>query len=201
MTVKSEAVLLAHQDRFGQPGKLFRAPARVNLIGEHTDYTGGLVMPMAIDFHTVAVIGPRHDDRMMFYSENYKEETVVEKNDLKLGRRGHWSDYPAGVAWSLQMEGIEFGGFNMTLAGDVPLGAGLSSSASVEVAVAMAIQDFAGTTLPLEEGCDALPAGGERICRSEERNHGPVCGRRGRGAPRDDAGYTLAQIRSSAASR
>jgi galactokinase len=150
MTGKSGAVLLAHQDRFGQPGTLFRAPARVNLIGEHTDYTGGLVMPMAIDFHTTAVISPRHDDRMIFYSENYKEETTVEKNDLKLGRRGHWSDYPAGVAWSLQAEGIDFGGFNMTLAGDVPLGAGLSSSASVEVAAAMAIQDFAGATLPLE---------------------------------------------------
>jgi galactokinase len=151
MKVRNETVQLAHEGRFGQAGRLFRAPARVNLIGEHTDYTGGLVMPMAIDFHTTAVISPREDDRMMFYSENYKAETFFEKADLERGRRGHWSDYPAGVAWSLRKEGVEFGGFNMTLAGDVPLGAGLSSSASVEVAAAMAIQAFAGVSLPLEK--------------------------------------------------
>jgi galactokinase len=151
MKVKNEAVLLAHQNRFGQQGKLFEAPARVNLIGEHTDYTGGFVMPMAIDFHTSAVISPREDDRMLFYSENYKAEAVFEKEDLERGRREHWSDYPAGVAWSLRKEGVEFGGFNMTLVGDVPLGAGLSSSASVEVATAMAIQALAGVSLPLEK--------------------------------------------------
>lgn len=151
MKVENEAVVLAHQNRFGQPGRLFQAPARVNLIGEHTDYTGGFVMPMAIGFHTTAAISPRDDGRMLFYSENYKEETSFEAGDLERGRRGHWSDYPAGVAWSLRKEGVAFGGFNMTLAGDVPLGAGLSSSASVEVATAMAIQAFAGVSLPLEK--------------------------------------------------
>ncbi|HEX2917762.1 MAG TPA: galactokinase family protein, partial [Edaphobacter sp.] len=133
------------------PGKLFRAPARVNLIGEHTDYTGGLVMPMAIDFQTAAAISRRDDERLMFYSQNYGEETVVELGSLDSGRRGHWSDYPAGVAWSLRKEGIRFKGFYMTLAGDVPLGAGLSSSASVEVAVAMAILHLSGSSLPLEK--------------------------------------------------
>jgi len=150
MKVKNEAVLLAHQNRFGQQGRLFQAPARVNLIGEHTDYTGGFVMPMAIGFHTAAVISPREDDRMLFYSENYKAESVFEKEDLERGRRDHWSDYPAGVAWSLRKEGVKFGGFDMTLVGDVPLGAGLSSSASVEVATAMAIQALAGVSLPLK---------------------------------------------------
>jgi galactokinase len=108
-------------------------------------------MPMAIDFHTVAVISPRGDERLMFYSENYEQETFIEIPSLEGGRRGHWSDYPAGVAWSLRKEGVEFGGFNMTLAGDVPLGAGLSSSASIEVAVAMAIQAMADEHLPLEK--------------------------------------------------
>jgi galactokinase len=150
MKVTNEAAQLAHEERFGQRGRLFRAPARVNLIGEHTDYTGGLVMPMAIDFHTVAVISPRGDERLMFYSENYEQETFIEIPGLEGGRRGHWSDYPAGIAWSLRKEGVEFGGFNMTLAGDVPLGAGLSSSASIEVAVAMAIQAMADERLPLE---------------------------------------------------
>lgn len=151
MKLKGETVQLAHQERFGHPGLAFQAPARVNLIGEHTDYTGGLVMPMAIGFHTTAVISLRDDDRMMFYSENYKQETVFEPSDLERGRRGHWSDYPAGVAWSLRKESIQFGGFNMTLSGDVPLGAGLSSSASIEVAAAMAILSIAGTTLPLKK--------------------------------------------------
>ncbi|HEY2040685.1 MAG TPA: galactokinase [Edaphobacter sp.] len=151
MMLKSEAVQLAHEKRFGLSGRSFRAPARVNLIGEHTDYTGGLVMPMAIGFHTVAIISPREDDRMLFHSENYKQETVFEPGDLDRGRRGHWSDYPAGVAWSLRKEGVKFGGFNMTLSGDVPLGAGLSSSASIEVATAMAILSIAGSTLPLKK--------------------------------------------------
>lgn len=146
-----EAVQIAHEDRFRQTGKLFRAPARVNLIGEHTDYTGGLVMPMAIGFQTVAVVSAREDQRLMFYSHNYKEETFIEIKNLDHGRRGHWSDYPAGVAWSLQKQGVSLRGFNMSLAGDVPLGAGLSSSASVEVAAAMAILYLGGATLPLEK--------------------------------------------------
>jgi galactokinase len=108
-------------------------------------------MPMAIGFQTVAAISRRQDERLIFYSRNYNEETVVELRDLEQGRRGHWSDYPAGVAWSLRKEGIDLAGFNMTLAGDVPLGAGLSSSASVEVAAAMAMLYLSGSTLPLEK--------------------------------------------------
>ncbi|QHS51274.1 galactokinase [Edaphobacter sp. 12200R-103] len=149
MKLTDKAVQTAHEDHFGQPGKLFRAPARVNLIGEHTDYTGGLVMPMAIDFQTIAVISPREDKRLAFYSHNYGEETIFDLKSLERGRQGHWSDYPAGVAWSLWKEGIRFGGFNITLSGDVPLGAGLSSSASVEVAAAMAILSLSESTLPL----------------------------------------------------
>jgi len=151
MTLRNEEVQTAHQDRFGHAAKLFRAPARVNVIGEHTDYTGGLVMPMAIDFQTVSAISGRDDELLVFYSRNYGEETVTEIEGLDRGRRGHWSDYPAGVAWSLRKEGIRFKGFNMTLAGDVPLGAGLSSSASVEVAAALAILHLSGSSLPLEK--------------------------------------------------
>lgn len=144
-------LLAKHQDRYGATGKIFRAPGRVNLIGEHTDYTGGFVMPMAIGFHTTALVSSRPDHRMVFYSENYGEEVSLEPGDLERGRREHWSDYPAGVAWSLRQEGIAFGGFHMTLSGNVPLGAGLSSSASVEVAAVMAILSLAGQDLPLEK--------------------------------------------------
>lgn len=150
MTVEIEKVLRSHSERFGAEGRVFSAPARVNLIGEHTDYTGGLVMPMAIGFRTVAVISPRQDGRAVFFSANYGEEVSFETTTLDRSPRGHWSDYPAGVLWSLRQEGIEVSGFSMTLAGDVPLGAGLSSSASVEVAAAMAILAEAKVLLPLK---------------------------------------------------
>jgi galactokinase len=151
MRVNEEEALRLHRQKFGQDGRTFAAPARVNLIGEHTDYTGGFVMPLAIDFSTQAVISPRNDDRAVFYSANYKEETVFEIASLAREPRGHWSDYPAGVLWSVLREGIAIPGFSMTLVGDVPLGAGLSSSASVEVATAMALLSEAGVKLPLQK--------------------------------------------------
>jgi galactokinase len=150
MKVDREEALRVHRRRFGQVGRVFAAPARVNLIGEHTDYTGGFVMPMAIDFKTVAVVSGREDGHMAFYSANYDEEVVFDGARVERAPRRNWSDYPAGVLWSLQQEGISLRGFNMSLAGDIPLGAGLSSSASVEVATAMALLGLAGVKLPLE---------------------------------------------------
>lgn len=150
MNVEWEEALRAHRQRFGQVGRFFAGPARVNLIGEHTDYTGGFVMPMAIDFETIAVVSPREDGRAVFYSANYGEEVVFDDARLQRAPRRHWSDYPAGVLWSLQQEGIFPRGFNMSLAGNIPLGAGLSSSASVEVATVVALLGLAGVTLPLE---------------------------------------------------
>ncbi len=154
MKVDEGAALGVHLAHFGADsgakGKLFAAPARVNLIGEHTDYTGGLVMPMAIGFRTIAVLSPRQDGRAVFYSWNVEDEFSVEVAAVGLARRGEWSDYPAGVLWALAQAGVEVGGFNMTLWGDVPLGAGLSSSASVEVATAMALLDYVGVELPIE---------------------------------------------------
>jgi len=143
-------VLGSHRERFGATGRAYSAPARVNLIGEHTDYTGGLVMPMAIGFCTVASVSPRNDGRAVFYSENYGEEICFETTTLERSPRGHWSDYAAGVLWSLRREGVNVGGFSMTLEGDVPLGAGLSSSASIEVAAAVAMLSLAGVKLPLK---------------------------------------------------
>ena len=151
MKLNETEVLRAHQQRFGRGGEVFAAPARVNLIGEHTDYTGGLVMPMAIGFSTVAVVSSREDGRAFFYSENYGEEASFEISTLKREPRGNWSDYPAGVLWSLMQEGIKVSGFNMNLKGDVPLGSGLSSSASIEVATAMALLSHAKAELPLEK--------------------------------------------------
>jgi galactokinase len=151
MKVEKEEALRRHKQHFGRPGQVFAAPARVNLIGEHTDYTGGFVMPMAIDFQTVAVVSGREDGRAVFYSANYDEEVGFEIASLAKMPGGKWSDYPAGVLWSLCKEGVSVGGFSMSLMGDVPLGAGLSSSASVEVATAMALLDHAKAELPLEK--------------------------------------------------
>src|SRR5271168_2749733 len=124
MKVEKERALQEHRLRFGHEGHIYAAPARVNLIGEHTDYTGGLVMPLAIDFCTRAVVSSRDDNRAVFYSANYSEEAGFEIASLAREPRGHWSDYPAGVLWSILQEGIAIGGFSITLAGDVPLGAG-----------------------------------------------------------------------------
>ncbi|MEO6983275.1 MAG: galactokinase [Edaphobacter sp.] len=151
MKLDAVGTLRGHRQRYGRTGQIYAAPARVNLIGEHTDYTGGLVMPMAIDFRTLATISPREDGQAVFYSANYQEEASFEIASLGRTPREHWSDYPAGVLWSLREAGVVVGGFNMSLVGNVPEGAGLSSSASIEVATAMALLGMAGVTLSLEE--------------------------------------------------
>jgi galactokinase len=108
-------------------------------------------MPMAIGFKTIAVVSAREDGRAVFYSANYDDEVSLEIASLPREPVGRWSDYPAGVLWSLRQEGVSIGGFDMTLTGDVPLGAGLSSSASVEVVTAMALLAHVGIELPLEK--------------------------------------------------
>src|SRR5271170_6742394 len=84
----------------GEPGVRCAAPGRVNLIGEHTDYSGGFVMPVAIDFRTVATIRPRNDAQIMLSSENMGEQVSYSSDPLPTTARKHWSDYPMGVAWS-----------------------------------------------------------------------------------------------------
>ena len=124
------------------------APGRVNLIGEHTDYSGGFVMPAAIDFRTIATIRPRVDGRILLSSKNMGEQ-FVSADPLPAAARKHWSDYPMGVAWSLAQEGVRLGGFELSLEGNVPLGAGLSSSASIEVATALLCWNLPAPRLPL----------------------------------------------------
>jgi len=158
-----------HQERFQTAPELFIAPGRVNLIGEHTDYADGFVMPAAIDFATLAAISARRDKQAVIYSENYGEE--VSRHFDAIGTRGqhHWSDYPLGVLATLQQEGIPVPGFNLTIYGNVPPGAGLSSSASIEVASMLAMLHLAGTSLPPEKV--AL------LCQRAENNYvGAPCG-------------------------
>jgi galactokinase len=128
-----------HLSRFKVEPEIFAAPGRVNLIGEHTDYAEGFVMPAAIDFATLAGISPRTDGKIAIYSENYSEECAFDAAALPVSAGQHWSDYPLGVIATLTGEGHRMTGFSLSLFGDVPLGSGLSSSAAIEVATAVAV--------------------------------------------------------------
>jgi galactokinase len=126
------------------------APARVNLLGEHTDYTGGLVLPMAIPFATHVTITPRADNLYVFTSELFPEPVTIDRDD-RSPARGLWTDYPVGVLRQLQLRGIHPPAFDLHLTGNVPFAAGLSSSASVEVASIMAMLALADVSLSIED--------------------------------------------------
>ncbi len=140
-----------HFKHFGGDPRLFLAPGRVNLIGEHTDYSGGFVMPAAIDFGTFASASLRRDQRTEIWSENFAEGVTFGPGEVPETRVGHWSDYPLGVAWALRQAGVEVPPYSLTLQGDVPLGAGLSSSASIEVATAFALLSLTGAKMSRNE--------------------------------------------------
>ncbi len=143
------AVLRAqHFARYHAEPAIFVAPGRVNLIGEHTDYAEGFVMPVAIDFATLAAISPRSDGKIVLYSENYSEEKTFDAAALPTAPSKHWSDYPIGVAVILAGEGQKIPGFSLSIWGDVPLGSGLSSSAALEVVTGLAITSLTGVTYP-----------------------------------------------------
>jgi len=158
-----------HAARFHAEPAIFIAPGRVNLIGEHTDYAEGFVMPAAIDFATLAGISPRSDGKIVLYSENFGEERTFCADALPAQAQHHWSDYPIGVVSILAGEGLRIPGFSLSLWGDVPPSSGLSSSASVEVATALAVVSLLGVTYP-----GAVLA---RLCqRAENEFVGANCG-------------------------
>ncbi len=125
--------------KFGGEARIFRAPGRVNLIGEHTDYNDGFVLPSAIGFYTYVAAGKRPDCELIAYSDLYEEEIALSLEELSGPPRRHWSDFIRGPAAILQQAGYRLSGTNLAIHGEVPLGAGLSSSASLEVAVALAL--------------------------------------------------------------
>ena len=137
-----------HTDRFEAEPAIYAAPGRVNLIGEHTDYAEGFVMPAAINFATLAGISPRVDGKIAIFSENYGQVRYFDAAELPAKAGKHWSDYPLGVISILAGQGNTIPGFSLSLWGDVPLGSGLSSSAAVEVATALAVTGLLGVTYP-----------------------------------------------------
>ena len=135
-----------HKERFGAEPMVFVAPGRVNLIGEHTDYAEGFVMPAAINFATLAGISPRSDGKIGIYSENQGEEKVFD--GVQQNRINHWTDYPMGVVAILAGEGHKIPGFNLSIWSDVPMSSGLSSSAALEVSTALALLGQIGASYP-----------------------------------------------------
>ncbi len=149
-----ERVIGAFRARFGaEPGLLVRAPGRVNLIGEHTDYNDGFVLPIAIDRAVWIALRPRADRRLRVRSEDYDAEAELKLDALRHARDG-WADYVTGVAWGLDTAGHPLTGWDGVMGGDVPRAAGLSSSAAVELAVLRAFAAAGG--LPWDPRAMAL---------------------------------------------
>ncbi|MBC6113134.1 galactokinase [Pedobacter fastidiosus] len=118
-----------------------RSPGRINIIGEHTDYNGGFVMPAAIDKAIYLGVSKREDDEIHLYAEDFKQTHTANINSLEPSKKG-WPNYILGVADQIQKRGYKIGGFNLYIDGDVPPGAGLSSSAAVECATAFALDQL-----------------------------------------------------------
>jgi len=133
---------------FGTETRIFRAPGRVNLIGEHTDYNDGFVMPAAIGFYTWVAAARRSDNTVEAYSDHFDEKIALSLDSLAGPPRRHWSDFVRGVAATLQGAGHRLSGANLVIHGEVPLGAGLSSSASLEIATGLALTSTAGEAVP-----------------------------------------------------
>jgi len=138
----------AFERRFGARPRIFRAPGRTNLIGEHTDYNEGYVLPVAIDRATWAAIAARSDRELHVHSEYFSETVGFSLDDASPAARQHWSDYLRGVALMMGRAGCRVIGADLLIRSDVPLGAGVSSSASLEVATAMALVAISGCEIP-----------------------------------------------------
>ena len=146
MTTHAELSEVFQKSFSGRP-RICRAPGRVNLIGEHTDHNEGFVMPAAIDFSTWVAIAPRNDRRVVVRSENFSETVELDLDEPPERGRGHWSDYPFGVALEMDRAGQRLDGANILVRGEVPIGSGLSSSAAIEVATGYALLDLAGAKI------------------------------------------------------
>lgn len=140
-TVISTIVTDLFSQHFGQPDLIVRSPGRINLIGEHTDYNMGFVLPASIDKAIYIAIGKRNDTEIHLLAADLDEKYQTTLDQLLFSDK-HWPNYVMGVVDQLQKAGHSLKGFNAVLSGDVPLGAGLSSSAAVECATAFALNDL-----------------------------------------------------------
>jgi len=117
------------------PEVLSSAPGRINIIGEHTDYNQGYVLPAAINLRIYFLVSKRDDERVFLWAENFKEEESFSLENISLSKQKRWANYIKGIFWVLKKEGFDLGGVNGLLWGDIPLEAGLSSSAALEISI------------------------------------------------------------------
>src|SRR5580692_10222542 len=133
-----------YRARFAGTPHVYRASGRVNLIGEHTDYNDGFAMPAAIEFYCWVAVSTREDRKLSIYSEEFSAAADADLDSASHQPSKTWSDYPVGVALQLEQAGFRLRGANLLIESEVPMGAGLSSSAAIEVATALALADQSG---------------------------------------------------------
>lgn len=122
--------------------RVFSSPGRVNLIGEHIDYNGGYVLPCALDFGTYGCVRERNDRKINFASTNFHLKVEVDIDEIKFSESDEWANYPKGVIVEMVKRGYKVSGMDILVSGNIPSGAGLSSSASLEVLMAVIIDNL-----------------------------------------------------------
>ena len=142
--VTRTSVLAAFQSYFGRPARLFRAPARINIIGEHCDYNDGFVMPTNTALYTWLAIAPRTDRMVRILASDFDQEIEVGLDKICKDPNGGWQEYPKAVINTLLDEGFALCGADILISGEIPLGGGLSSSASLETVLAFALLSCSG---------------------------------------------------------
>ena len=137
---RDQAIAAYRRAYDGGPTYIIAAPGRVNLIGEHTDYNDGFVLPAAIDRHVVFAASPRDDRQVRLYAADFCRCAEFDLDDIQPDQDEPWSNYERGVAWALQEAGYELRGMDVAITSDVPIASGLSSSAALEMATAQAFE-------------------------------------------------------------
>ncbi|MBG6217222.1 galactokinase [Arthrobacter sp. CAN_A6] len=153
MNLPASELAAAFTERFGdEPAGIWSAPGRVNLIGEHTDYNDGFVLPFAIN-HSTAVAARSRSDRTVRVCSTFAPDDVVQADldTLAPGKVEGWAAYPLGVLWAIERSGYRSPGLDLLIDSSVPVGAGLSSSAALECAVAVAANDLSEANLSRSE--------------------------------------------------
>ena len=144
MEVNIEQLVSEFNERYGETPRLFRAPGRVNLIGEHTDYNDGFVMPFAIDRHTIVAAAPRNDRKINVIARDLDESATIDLSAEPVKRRGNWQDYVEGTVRCVAEDFGDLRGADIIIASSVPIGGGLSSSAAIEVSTGLALLSLNG---------------------------------------------------------
>ncbi|WP_323096160.1 galactokinase [Intrasporangium sp. YIM S08009] len=192
-----ESVRAHFVERYGrEPAGVWSAPGRVNLIGEHTDYNGGLCLPIALPHRTYAAAAVRDDGVLRVCSLQSEAPAEVALDDVSPERPGGWASYVAGVLWALRREGHDVPGLDVVIDSVVPVGAGLSSSAALECSVGAAVSDLAG--LGLLDDADARARLAQACIRAENEIAGAPTGGMDQSAALlcDDATALLLDCRS-----